>query len=663
MNEMKKIDKVLVANRGEIAVRIFRTLREMGISSVAIYSAPDTQAVHAGMADQSLRLTGKGLSETYLNGPQIIELALASGADAIHPGYGFLSESDGFSKAVREAGLVFIGPGDEAIRLMGNKAQARRLVAEAGIPVIEGAAGRPEELALKAVQIGFPVLVKAAGGGGGKGMRIVYAEDELAETLEATQREALSYFRNDEVYIEKYLENPRHIEVQVLADHHGKVLSLFERDCSLQRRYQKIIEEAPAPGISDGLREKLMEAARTIARRISYTNAGTVEFLVKDEDFYFLEMNTRIQVEHPVTEMITGVDLVREQLHIAMGKPLSIGQEDLEENGHAIEARVYAEDPARNFLPSPGKIIHYREPGSNGLRIDTAMEAGSVVSMDFDPMISKVISHGSNRTEAIQKLRDGLRNYSIHGIQTNLAFLDGLLGSEEFSRGETDTGLCDRLVENGLGHQPPKEEFDELMIAAFLFASRENGAGKQAVWSRLGYWRLLMSPELLISERVVQRNLFFKNPERFQMELAGELVDYHLLKKSRQEMSIEAAGVVHQLRYTCAQDDSVWIQKGSCTCRVRYAQKIDDRELIGLGHSPMSSENSVVKAPMHGKVIKVSVKPADIVNKGDTLLILESMKMENRIVATARGKVESIAVEAGVLVSDNTPLVYLSSVT
>jgi 3-methylcrotonyl-CoA carboxylase alpha subunit len=660
---MKKIHKLLVANRGEIAVRIFRTLREMGISSVAIYSAPDTRSVHAGMADQSLRLAGKGLAETYLNGPQIIELALGAGVDAIHPGYGFLSESDGFSRAVREAGLVFIGPGDEAIRLMGNKAEARRLAGEIGIPVIEGAVGRPEDLSSKAVQMGFPVLVKAAGGGGGKGMRIVYAENEIDETLEATRREALNYFGTDEVYIEKYLANPRHIEVQILADQHGKVLSLFERDCSIQRRYQKIIEEAPAPGISNSLREKLMEAARAISSHISYANAGTVEFLVKDDDFFFLEMNTRIQVEHAVTEMITGVDLVREQINIAMGKPLLLEQEDLSANGYAIEARVYAEDPARNFIPSPGRIIYYREPGNNGLRIDTAMETGSVIPMDFDPMISKMISHGATREEAIQKLRNGLQNYSVHGIQTNLAFLDGLLGSDAFARGETDTGLCDRLVESGLGHQPPTEEYDELMIAAFLFASRENGAGKQAVWNRLGYWRLLMSPELLISDRVVKRNLFFKNPERFQMELAGQLTDYHLLKKCRQEMSIEVAGVVHQLRYTCAPDDSVWIQKGSCTCLVRYAQKIDDRELIGLSHSPVSAENSVVKAPMHGKVVKVNVKPADIVNKGDTLLILESMKMENRIVATARGKVESISVEAGVLVSDNTPLVYLSSIT
>jgi 3-methylcrotonyl-CoA carboxylase alpha subunit len=493
-------------------------------------------------------------------------------------------------------------------------------------------------------------------------MRIVYAEDELAETLEATQREALSYFRNDEVYIEKYLENPRHIEVQVLADHHGKVLSLFERDCSMQRRYQKIIEEAPAPGISDGLREKLMEAARTIARRISYTNAGTVEFLVKDEDFYFLEMNTRIQVEHPVTEMITGVDLVREQLHIAMGKPLSIGQEDLEENGHAIEARVYAEDPARNFLPSPGKIIHYREPGSNGLRIDTAMEAGSVVSMDFDPMISKVISHAPSREEALKKLREGLKVYSVHGVQTNLSFLVELLGSKEFVTGEIDTGLCDRMVGEGLGHQLPTEETDELMVAAFLFASRENGLENRGVWNRLGYWRLLMEPELLISERVVSRKLFFRNPQQFQMELGGKPADFHLLRKSKNDMAIEAAGVVHQLRFTKAADNSVWIQKGPCTCRIRHARKIEDRELIGLGHNPVSSGNSVVKAPMHGKVIKINVNSSDIVNQGDTLMILESMKMENRIVATARGKVESINVEVGVLVADNTPLVYLTNV-
>lgn len=659
---MKRIQKVLVANRGEIAVRIFSTLRKMGIQTVAIYSTADARSIHARMGDQGFRLNGRSLGETYLNVKQIVDLALESGADAIHPGYGFLSESDGFARAVREAGLVFIGPGEEAIRVMGNKSLARKLAAEVGVPTIEGAVGSPEELTEKAVKLGFPVLVKAAGGGGGKGMRIVHEPGMLRETLEATRREALNYFGNEEVYLEKFLEHPRHIEVQILADDHGQVISLFERECSIQRRYQKIIEEAPSPAISGELRERLMGAARDLARHISYTNAGTIEFLVKDDQFYFLEMNTRIQVEHPVTEMITGVDIVREQLNIAMGKPLSLQQEALKMNGHAIEARVYAEDPARNFMPSPGKIIHYREPWDQQIRIDTAMETGAIVSMDFDPMISKVISHAPTREEANKKLRESLAAYSVHGVQTNLSFLVELLGTEYFASGNIHTGLCDSLVADGFGHQIPTEESDELMIAAFMFASRENGDENRGVWNRLGYWRLLMEPELLISERMVSRKLYFNNPHQFQMELAGLPADFHLMRKTDNDMSIEAAGVVHQIRYTLAADNSVWIQKGPCTCRVRYARKIDDKALIGLGHSHVSSGNSTIKAPMHGRVIKIQVSPDDVVNKGDTLIILESMKMENRIVATAKGKVESIEVEVGALVADNTPLVHLTNV-
>ncbi|MFO7999204.1 MAG: biotin carboxylase N-terminal domain-containing protein [Bacteroidales bacterium] len=658
---MQQIKKVLVANRGEIAVRILKTLREMGVASVAIYSDADARSVHARRADESFRMTGSGLAETYLDAGQIIKLAKQSGADAIHPGYGFLSESAVFSAAVREAGLHFIGPGTEAIRLMGNKSGARKLVAGMGIPIIEGATGKAKVLGKKASEIGYPVLVKAAGGGGGKGMRIVHSSGQLDEVLETTQREALNYFGNDEVYIEKYLENPRHVEVQLLADFHGHVVSLFERECSIQRRYQKIIEESPSPTINNHLRKKLMEAAKAIAAKIAYTSAGTIEFLVVGDDFYFLEMNTRIQVEHPVTEMVTGIDIVREQLNISMGKPLAFAQEDLRMQGHAIEARVYAEDPARNFIPSPGKIIHYQEPVMPGLRIDTAMESGAMVSSEFDPMISKVISHASTRKEALEKLQQGLSGYSVHGIRTNLSFLSAVLRSEAFKKGNTDTGFCDRLMLNG--HEPPSDENDEILLAAFLFASRENGPGKPGIWNQLGYWRLLMSPELLINERVVKRRLVSRNRLLFQMERQGKLENYRLLKKEQHDLVLEAAGEVHQLRYTPAADHSVWIQKGPDTFRVRYAQRIEDRELIGMGHNPVSSGNSVVKAPMHGKVVKLNVRESDVVDRGDTLLILESMKMENRIVATARGRIKSIAVEPGMFVADNAPLVYLSDVS
>ncbi len=445
----KRIHKVLVANRGEIAVRIFKTLREMGIRTIALYCGADKDSLHRRMADESLFLKGNSLAETYLNTDQVVALAKHSGVDAIHPGYGFLSENPSFALAVKEAGLIFIGPDPEAIRMMGNKVEARELVKSLGIPLIEGATGLTHDLAGHAERIGFPVLIKAAAGGGGKGMKVVASREALAETLESTSREAKNYFGDGQVYLEKYLENPHHIEVQLLADTHGNVVTLFERECSIHRRYQKIIEEAPSPLIDEEMRERLMEAARKIARKIGYTNAGTIEFLLAGREFFFLEMNTRIQGEHPVTEMITGVDIVREQVNIANGNPIPFLQNDLKINGHAIEARVYAEDPIQGFMPSPGKLVRYQEPRLKDLRIDAALENGSEVGSEFDPMIAKVIAHGENRQEAIQKLIQGLSCFILHGVQTNIPFLTQLLRTEIFANGKADTGFCNRFILDG----------------------------------------------------------------------------------------------------------------------------------------------------------------------------------------------------------------------
>lgn len=658
----RTITKVLVANRGEIAIRIFRTLREMGIRSVGIFSTDDAHALHVSAADESYLIHGSSLADNYLNQQRIIQIALQAGADAIHPGYGFLSESHTFSGAVRQAGLIFIGPGDEAIRLMGNKVEARNRVAKLGVPLIEGATGNMDELEKLAEKIGFPILVKAAAGGGGKGMRIAGNRNELKEMLEAAQREAFNYFGNGEVYIEKYLASPHHIEVQLMADEHGRVVTLFERECSLQRRYQKIIEEAPSPNVGPELREKLMRDARIIAEDIGYVNAGTIEFLVSGDNHYFLEMNTRIQVEHPVTEMITGIDIVREQVNIARGEPLSFSQDEIRINGHAIEARVYAEDPQKEFLPSPGKIIFYKSPQDQSLRIDGSLNTGSEVSSQFDPMISKVVSHAPTREEARNKLLNGLKAYLIHGIKTNIPFLVALLQTEAFRDGSADTHFCKDFLQDGFVSDLEEISDPDLFTAAFVFAGRSRRVKGEAIWNQLGHWRLCMRTGVIINGKNFTRSIHTIGPEQIYMEPSEKKVIYHLLRKTDHEMHIDVSGVIKKLFFTLMNDGSVLIQQNGRTFLVQHAMHLNRESLKRINENPVLEGTYVVSAPMFGKVIQVNVKPEDIVNKGDTLVILESMKMENRVVAMGKGRVQKIEVHSGQLVQDNQALVVLSNI-
>ncbi len=659
----RNITKVLVANRGEIAIRIFRTLQQMGIKTVALYSEADANALHVEHADESYLLQGGSLADTYLNQKKIIAIALQAGVDAIHPGYGFLSESHEFSQAVRKAGLVFIGPGDEAIRMMGNKIEARNLVKKLGVPLINGATGSPDELLAVASSIGFPLLVKAAAGGGGKGMRIAENQEQVKEMLETAQREALNYFGNGDVYIEKYLDKPHHIEVQLIADEHGNVVTLFERECSIQRRYQKIIEEAPSPNVHPELREKLMQAARRIAEDIGYVNAGTIEFLVSGQDFFFLEMNTRIQVEHPVTEMITGIDIVREQLAIAMGAPLSFSQQEVKISGHAIEARVYAEDPEKDFMPSPGKILFYRNTLDNGLRIDASVSNGAEVSSQFDPMISKVISHAATREEARNKLIAGLEGYLVHGIKTNIPFLIALLKTTEFIDGSADTNFCKHFLQNGFSASLKEIPDADLLIAAFIFAGRQKRAKGEKIWKQLGYWRLCMRTGLIINGQKLSRSINTIDPERIYMEPSEKKIIYHLLKKSDHELMIDVSGSINKLFFTLKNDGSALIQHQGRVFLLQHAMHLNRENLTRINSNPLLEGTFVVNAPMFGKVIQINVKPNDLVNKGDTLLILESMKMENRVVAIGKGQVQAVEVHTGDLVQDNQPLVVLSNIS
>lgn len=445
---MAPFRKILIANRGEIAVRILRACQEMGIATVAVYSDADAQALHVALADEAVPIGPPPPRESYLNGARILQVALERGCDAIHPGYGFLSENAAFADAVAAAGLAFIGPGGDAMRRMGSKTSARAAMAAAGVPVVPGyqESQADSDLIVAAEAMGYPVLVKATAGGGGKGMRIVHRAEDLPPALESARREALNAFGDERIYLEKLIEQPRHIEFQIFADHYGAVVHLFERECSVQRRHQKIIEETPSPFLDDDLRRQMGEAAVRAARSVGYTNAGTLEFLVDAQrNFYFLEMNTRLQVEHPITELITGIDLVKLQIRIAAGEPLPFAQAEVRQRGHAIECRVYAEDPRNNFLPSVGRVLTAIEPVGPGVRVDAGVTTGDEVTLHYDPMIAKLIVLGENRQDAIGKMHWALRHYVLLGdVTTNLPFLRQILRHPRFLSGDVTTDFIDR---------------------------------------------------------------------------------------------------------------------------------------------------------------------------------------------------------------------------
>jgi acetyl-CoA carboxylase biotin carboxylase subunit len=444
------MDKLLIANRGEIAVRICRAARELGLRTVAVYSEADREALHVRMADEAYELGPPEPLQSYLNQERLIDIARRSGADAVHPGYGFLSENAGFAAACADAGLTFVGPSPEAIRRMGSKIESKAIAEAAEVPVIPGfsaadAETLTQQAAGEAMRMGYPILVKASAGGGGKGMRIVESPEALSTALQAGAREAQQAFGDPTLMLEKYITQPRHVEIQVLGDHHGHLVHLYERECSVQRRHQKIIEETPSPAVTPDIRERMAAAALRLARAVNYTGAGTVEFILgPDGQFYFLEMNTRLQVEHPVTEFVTGIDLVHQQLRIARGEAIAFSQDDIIQRGHAIECRLYAEDPARGFLPATGKIAVLREPCGPGRRIDSGIVLHGEVTPYYDPILCKLVSYGQNRHEAILRMQSLLREYTLLGVTTNRQFLLDILESEPFADGDTDTSFIDR---------------------------------------------------------------------------------------------------------------------------------------------------------------------------------------------------------------------------
>jgi acetyl-CoA carboxylase biotin carboxylase subunit len=492
--------KILIANRGEIAVRLIRACRDLNISPIAVYSEADAGSLHVRMADEAFCIGPPPSAESYLNIPKIVNVANRANAEAIHPGYGFLAENAAFARKVTEAGLVFIGPTAEAMEIMGSKTNARRAAIKAGAPVVPGTTGALKDLEsarVTAAQLGYPVMLKAAAGGGGKGMRQVAAESELQSALEAAQSEAASAFGNSEVYLEKVVENPRHIEIQIFADQHGNFVHLGERECSIQRRHQKVIEECPSPINDAGLRQRMGEAAIKIAKAVDYVGAGTVEFLYSDKtrEFYFLEMNTRLQVEHPVTELVTGFDLVREQVNVAAGGKLSFAQDDVRWHGHAIECRVYAEDPENNFLPSPGRISFLRVPAGPGIRDDSGVTEGDEVSIYYDPMISKLAAWGRTRTEAIDRMRRALDEYAVGGIKTTLPFFREIVRDEEFIAGRLDTGFIPRFHERSGKPAGDTQAFSlhqdlAIITAAIAYAESQRQASNNHRPEKQSKWKI-----------------------------------------------------------------------------------------------------------------------------------------------------------------------------
>jgi acetyl-CoA/propionyl-CoA carboxylase biotin carboxyl carrier protein len=643
-------ERVLIANRGEIAVRIERTLARLGVESVAIFSDADAGAPHVRGADLAVHVGPTPARESYLSIERVLDAAVRSGADAVHPGYGFLSERPDFAAACAEAGLVFVGPGPEAMALLGDKGRARAVAEEAGVPTLAGWSGdelSDAEIVERVGEGNLPLLVKAAAGGGGKGMRLVERREDLVEALGAARREAASAFGDDRVLIERYVEPSRHLEVQVLADAHGNVLHLGERECSLQRRHQKVIEESPSPVVTPELRDAMGEAAVALARHAGYVNAGTVELIAERDDpsrFYFLEVNTRLQVEHPVTEAVTGLDLVELQLRVAAGERLPLGQADVERRGWAVEARIYAEDPATGFLPSSGEVVAYREPAC--VRVDSGIERGTVVGTDYDPMLAKVVAVGDDRDEALARLRRALGTLVVAGPTTNAAYLRALLARPEVKAGEMDTGLIERLGDE-VAPPAPGPELAALALVAMLGEPEDDD-----VWSSRTAWRL-QGPAWI--RRTLESD---DAPVDVAIREAGDGPWAWAVDDATGTLGVDGPKTRHIGKFSAHQPevfrdgDAVWVVDGDVG-PVRFAPAAGDADAGGHGDASL-------EAPMPGTVVQLRVEPGATVSAGETLVVLESMKMEIAITAPRDGTVAEVLVAAGDQVDRGATLIELA---
>jgi 3-methylcrotonyl-CoA carboxylase alpha subunit len=659
--------KILIANRSEIACRVAATARRMAIRTVAVYSDADAQAKHVAACDEAVHIGGSAPRDSYLRWDRIIEAAQATGAQAIHPGYGFLSENEEFARACTEAGLVFIGPPASAIQAMGLKAQSKQLMERAGVPLVPGYHGSDQDAALlerEAARIGYPVLIKASAGGGGKGMRVVEEPSGFQAALASCRREAASSFGDDAVLVEKYVQRPRHVEIQVFGDTHGHYLWLFERDCSVQRRHQKVLEEAPAPGLDDAMRRRMGEAAVAAARAVNYVGAGTVEFIVEQRDgemnFFFMEMNTRLQVEHPVTEAITGLDLVEWQLRVAAGEPLPLRQEELRRNGHAIEARICAENPEQNFLPATGTLRIYRKPMASSfarapVRIDDGVREGDTITPFYDPMIAKLIVHGATREEALGRLDEALSQLHIVGVANNVQFLRQVVRSRSFAHGDLDTALITREQDHLFGQEPIGLPLAGAAAIAQALADERAMQGADP-FSRRDGW-----------------NSHGVRVRPFEFEFHGERAKAELTYLHDGALALAIGNVAGALSFSQTGEGLVVDHAGQRLAARVYADGETDHVFAAAGATQIVNidllahagethdEGGRLTAPMPGKVLHFNVKPGDSVHAGQVLAVMEAMKMEHAIAAPADGVVAELLYAPGDQVPEGAELLTIAA--
>ena len=662
---MHTISTILIANRGEIAMRVMRTCREMGIATVAVFSDADASAPHVRAADVAVRIGPAPAAESYLHVERLLEAARRTGADAIHPGYGFLSENAVFAEAVEAAGLVFVGPTPAAIRAMGSKAEAKRLMTAAGVPVIPGWQGdeqSTEALAARAREVGFPLLVKASAGGGGKGMRLVRDPAHLERDLDAARREAERAFGDGRLLLERYLEDPRHVELQILGDAHGNVVHLFERECSIQRRHQKIIEETPSVALTPALRARMGAVAVQAGQAIGYRGAGTVEMILAPSgEFFFLEVNTRLQVEHPVTELVTGVDLVREQIRVARGEPLGYGQDDLRQSGAAVEARIYAEDPAAGFLPATGRLVDWHVPSLPGLRVDSGVETGTEVGIHYDPMLAKIIAHGRDRLEATQRLTRALEGMSALGVTTNRAFLVELLRHPDYLAGRIDTHFIERHYGPRPGQAPHPERTRQAVIAATVAGWLDRRADRTVLPALRTGWRNNPSQRQQITWRTPGTTpdttpdttidaAYLDTGGALRVRVGDVDAAVTVVDQAPPALTLEVDGLRRTFRIARV-GATTWVHALGGVVRLEEAPRFPAGEHEGAA--------SGCHAPMPGKVLHVHVEEGQRVAAGAVVVTLEAMKMEHAVTAPTDAIVARVLVRAGDQVEADAPLVEL----
>ena len=670
---MAMFTKILIANRGEIACRVAATAKRLGIQTVAVYADADADAMHVKACDEAVHIGGSAPAQSYLQWQRILDAARATGAQAVHPGYGFLSENDAFATACAEAGLVFIGPKPASIRAMGLKAESKRLMANAGVPLVPGYHGENQDSAFLQEQadvIGYPVLIKASAGGGGKGMRVVSQAGDFAAALSSCQREAINSFANDAVLIEKYVQRPRHIEIQIFGDNHGNCVSLFERDCSVQRRHQKVLEEAPAPGMTAAMRLAMGEAAVAAAKAVQYVGAGTVEFIVEQADdgamsFYFMEMNTRLQVEHPVTEAVTGLDLVAWQLRVAAGEPLPKSQDQLQLNGHAIEARICAENPNQDFLPATGPLWHFSGPEAShfcftagGVRLDTGVTQGDVVSPFYDSMLAKLIVWGADRDEALAKLDKALSEMQVVGVANNVAFLRDVVQSASFSQGDLDTDLIARERDNLFKTQTLSEDLAVAGVMGMVLRQEIDAMGSNP-WQAVDGWQVVGAPPRPFQLQGAWGDevraldvVLYSTPQRVRIADTDHAFEWRAHPRG---VSVCLNGVWTDLSVVASAGQyHVFSRAGHAVL-----QWVDPL----AGSAQAADALGGLNTPMPGKLIRMDVAVGDTVAKGQVLAVMEAMKMEHSIASPRDGVVSEVFYAVGDQVAEGQALLTLQDVT